>query len=255
MTLSTQPSPEGPARLKVMEAVQQGWQGFTRAPWLFIGFTLLVGLLNLICSVIQGQVEEDTVLTGAQAVRLLIGTLLTIVLSLWSTTGMVRGAWTALAGGRPTLATFTRWDGQAAWRLFRNTIVVGALLAVILLAALLLGIGVAQVVRVLAVLPVLVAFGVVLYLAVSQKFLAQIALLEGRGPLESITRGRRLIDPQWGSVLLLGVIEFLVLLVGLLACVVGLFAAAPVVMCISTAAYRQIFGTEDLTGLLAEPAA
>jgi hypothetical protein len=238
-----------------MEAVQQGWQGFTRAPWVFIGFTLLAGLLNIICSLIQGQVDEATVITGAQAIRLLIGSILAIFLSLWTTTGMIRGAWTALAGGCPTLGTFTRWDGQAAWRLFRNSIVVAAVFALLLAAALLLGVGVAQVVRALAVMPLLVAIGVMLYLAVNQKFLAQIALLEGKGPLESIAQGRRLIDPQWGSVLLLGVIEILVLLLGLLAFFVGLFAAAPVVMCISTAAYRQIFGTEDLTGLLSEPVA
>ena len=40
------------------------------------------------------------------------------------------------------------------------------------------------------------------------------------------------------------------MLLGLMACVVGLFVAIPVVACISTAAYRQVFGTTDLTGLM-----
>jgi len=41
-----------------------------------------------------------------------------------------------------------------------------------------------------------------------------------------------------------------ILLLGLLACVVGLVAAAPVCVCITGAAYRQLFGQEDQTGLI-----
>ena len=64
-----------------------------------------------------------------------------------------------------------------------------------------------------------------------------------------------MLDPQWGTVLLLALVEFAIALVGLLACVVGLLVAVPVILCTSTAAYRQVFGSEDLTGLLVEPAA
>jgi uncharacterized membrane protein len=97
------------------------------------------------------------------------------------------------------------------------------------------------------------AFSVSIYLAVNQWFLAQIALIKGLGPIESIARGRTLLDPQWGLVLMLIWVELGIFLLGLLACFVGLLVAVPVILCTSTAAYRQVFGTEDLTGLLAEP--
>jgi len=39
-----------------------------------------------------------------------------VVVSLWGATGMLRGAWQALEGGRPQLTAFSRWDGQAMVR-------------------------------------------------------------------------------------------------------------------------------------------
>ncbi|WP_216901599.1 hypothetical protein [Synechococcus sp. CCY 9618] len=249
--------PQGGSSLQVIEAVKQGWQAFVRAPWVFVGFTLLAGVLSTLCSLIQGNAEmDDVAVVGVfQLFRLAVGGVLSVLVSLWSTTGLIRGAWTALGGGSPAFATFTRWDGQASWRLFRNGLVLGLLLAGILVVAAVVGVGAAQLNQVLAVLPFLVAFAVVIYLAVNQKFLAQIALLQGAGPIESIARGRALLDPQWGSVLLLALVEFAIALLGLLACFVGLLVAVPVILCVSTAAYRQVFGSDDLTGLLVEPVA
>ncbi len=257
MAVSLMKDPPGGSSLQVIEAVREGWQAFARAPWVFVGFTLLAGVLNTICSLIQGQAETDetTVLTAVQLVRGVIGVVLGALVSLWTTTGLIRGAWTALSGGKPGLGTFTRWDGQASWRLFRNGLVLGLLLAAILVVAALVGVAASRLNQALAVLPFLVAFAVLIYLVVNQKFLAQIALLQGTGPIESINRGRSLLDPQWGAVLLLGLLEFGIALLGLLACVVGLLVAVPVILCTSTAAYRQVFGSEDLTGLLAEPGA
>ena len=135
-------------------------------------------------------------------------------------------------------------------RLFRNGLVLGVLLGLMLLVAGGLAFGVAQLGQVLAVLPLLAALLVLIYVVINQKFLAQVSLLEGLGPISAIQRGRAVVDPQWGQVLLLGLAEFAVMLLGLMACVVGLFVAIPVVACISTAAYRQVFGTTDLTGLM-----
>jgi len=46
------------------------------------------------------------------------------------------------------------------------------------------------------------------------------------------------------------ILQVVILLLGLLACVVGLVAAAPVCVCITGAAYRQLFGQDDAAGLL-----
>jgi uncharacterized membrane protein len=51
-------------------------------------------------------------------------------------------------------------------------------------------------------------------------------------------------------VLLLVVVQSAILLAGALLCGVGLLAAAPLSLCVATAAYRQLFDAEDRTGLL-----
>ena len=47
MAVSLMQDPPGGSSLKVIEAVRQGWQAFAQAPWVFIGFTLLAGLVVL----------------------------------------------------------------------------------------------------------------------------------------------------------------------------------------------------------------
>jgi uncharacterized membrane protein len=95
-----------------------------------------------------------------------------------------------------------------------------------------------------------VAVLLLVYLSVGQTFLPWLALLGGQGPLETLQQGRSTVDPQWWQVLLLALVQSLIVLVGLLLCGVGLLAAAPVAICVSTAAYRQLFGADDRTGLL-----
>ena len=250
-----QTSPPSPPRsgLDVLEAIREGWQAFTRAPWPFLGFTLLVGILNAICNQLQkqGVGTPETPTTALGVVLAALGAVAGIAVSLWGTTGMVRGSWKALSGARPSFGTFTRWDGLALWRLLKSYWFILILVLLIAIVAGLLGGLLAQITEWLALLPVLTALAVLIYLAVTQKFLAQVALLEGPGMVASVTRGQDVVNPQWAQVFLLGILEFLILLVGVLACVVGLFVAVPVVTCVSTAAYRQIFGSEDRTGLLA----
>jgi uncharacterized membrane protein len=53
-------------------------------------------------------------------------------------------------------------------------------------------------------------------------------------------------------VLLLVIVQSAILLAGALLCGVGLLAAAPLSLCVATAAYRQLFGSEDRTGLLGD---
>ncbi|MEA5475894.1 hypothetical protein VB716_16875 [Synechococcus sp. CCY9201] len=245
-------SPPAPAQLDVFEAVRQGWAAFSRAPWVFVGFSLLLTVVNAIFSGIQrlGTNEEGLPISGPMALVALLGAVAGVIVSLWGSVALVRGSWSALEGGQPSFATFVRWDGAAMIRLFRNGLVLGVLVGLMLLVAAGLAFGVAQLSQLLAVLPLLVALLVLIYVVINQKFLAQVSLLEGLGPISAIQRGRAVVDPQWGQVLLLGLAEFAVMLLGLMACVVGLFVAIPVVACISTAAYRQVFGTTDLTGLM-----
>ena len=61
-----------------------------------------------------------------------------------------------------------------------------------------------------------------------------------------------MVDPSWGWVLLLLIVEIAIIIIGAVLCGVGLLAAFPVTLCVSTAAYRQLFDDTDNNGFLAE---
>ncbi|MEX1315600.1 MAG: hypothetical protein AB1Z22_00560 [Synechococcaceae cyanobacterium] len=246
-------SPSGPGRLQILRALEAGWTAFCRAPWPFVLFTLLTGALSLgfqFLASLDSLPEANQPPLSVQAVGALVGTVGSVIVSLWGTVGLVRGAWTALAGGRPDWGTFTRWDGAAAGRLLLRQVVLALVLLVIITVAALLAFGAARLASFLAVIPAVAAFMVLVYLLVNQTFLPWLALLGGDGPLDTLQHGRRVVDPQWWQVLLLLLVQGAIVLVGALLCGVGLLAAAPLSLCVATAAYRQLFGDEDRTGLL-----
>ncbi|KMM16845.1 hypothetical protein SYNGFB01_08350 [Synechococcus sp. GFB01] len=241
-----------PSRLDVMQALEDGWQAFRRAPWAFVLFILLVaalcGLFNGIAR--TGMTEAGEVRGAVGGIAVLVGGIGSTVVSLWGMTGMVRGAWLALDGQRPAFAEFSRWDGRAAGRLFLRQLTLAVVLLLIIVLAVVVGLGLTRLNEALLWVPAAVALLLLAYLTVNQTFLPYVALLEGPGPMATIQRGREMVDPAWGQVLLLLLLEAVLVMAGMLLCFVGLLVAAPVVACTSTAAYRQLFGREDRTGLL-----
>ena len=244
------------SRLHVLQAIEDGWSGFAKAPMTFVLFTLLSGALGLIFQVMShGAAIRSSAGTGfnpGNVLLMIIAVIGSTVISLWAVTGLIRGAWKALSGHKPSFRDFTRWDGKAAGRLFINQLVLAIVLAIILVIAIAIGWGLLQINQVLTVIPGLVAGIVFLYLGVNQKFLPFIAIVEEGNPLDKIQSGRDVVDPSWWWMLLLLIVEVVILGIGLLLNGVGLLVASPLVICISTAAYRQLFGTEDQTGFLSE---
>jgi hypothetical protein len=254
--------------LNVGQALREGWQAFNRAPWLFVGFALLLAALQLFLQALQPDISPETLLpadletlkewpvllpllrtTTVSLALLLVSGVASIVLNLWGSCGMVRAAWVALEGGTPRLATFLRWDPRALLRLYLPGFLLGcgvvAVVAMLVLLAAVLG----QVKPWLALPPGLALLAGSLYLSVSQAFLPQVALLHDDHPFSALARGPRVVDRAWSRVVVLLTLNAALLLAGLLACGVGLLVAIPVVTCISTAGYRQLFGPEDRTGL------
>lgn len=240
-------------RLHVLKAVEDGWNAFTKAPWPFILFTLLYGFLAFILQFIlnltlQGGSKGSI---GAGGIILyIIFFIVSLIINFWGVTGLIRGSWMALDGQRPSFSQFTRWDGSSISRLFTRWIALAILFIVIGLLTWVVGFGLGQISQALWIIPGIIAFVIFAYLAVNQKFWMFIALLENRAPFENIQRGRDVVDPSWWWVVLLLIVEGLILAIGTLLCGVGLLVAGPVVSCIATAAYRQLFGSEDQTGLL-----
>ena len=81
-----------PARqLFIDSALKDGWAAFQRAPWTFVGFVLLSGVLSQLAGLIPFNIG-----------------IIQILVNLWATVGLVRGAWIALEGGRPVSYTHLR---------------------------------------------------------------------------------------------------------------------------------------------------
>ncbi|MFM9046219.1 MAG: hypothetical protein ACKOOH_00875, partial [Cyanobium sp.] len=179
---------------------------------------------------------------------LVLNVLAGIVLNLWGTSGLIRGAWVALAGGKPNLATFTHGDPRALLRLYLPGFLLGCGVVGAVVMLVLLAVVVSQASALLALLPALVLLVGATYLTVSQAFLPQVALLHDDHPFAALARGRQVVDGAWPQVVQLMLLTFVLLVLGLLAGLVGIFVAWPVVVCVVTAAYRQLFGPEDRTG-------
>jgi len=241
------------SRLHVLKAVEDGWNAFTKAPWPFVLYTLLLGVLSLIFQAIGNASSlggNDNPIGVGGVILMIVAIVGSWIVSLWGITGMVRGSWIALDGNKPAFADFTRWDGAAAGRLFVRWIALSIAFLAIALICGLVGFGLAQLNQVLLWIPAVVAMVLFIYLSVNQKFLPYVALLEQRGPFETVQRGRDVVDPSWWWVVLLLIVDAVIIAIGALLCGVGLLVAAPVVACITTAAYRQLFGNDDQTGLL-----
>ena len=244
------------SRLHVLQAIEDGWSAFTKAPLPFVLFTLLSGALGLIFQAMSHAAAiRSSAVSGfdpGTILLLIVSVIGSTVISLWAVIGLIRGAWKALSGHKPSFKDFTRWDRKAAGRLFINQLVLAVVLAIILFIAIAIGWGLFQINQTLAVIPGLVAGIVFLYLGVNQKFLPFIAAVQNGDVLDNIQSGRDYVDPSWWWMLLLLIVEVVILGIGLLLNGVGLLVASPLVICISTAAYRQLFGTADQTGFLSE---
>ncbi|KEF42529.1 MAG: hypothetical protein ER33_05630 [Cyanobium sp. CACIAM 14] len=251
-------------RLDFGDALQEGWRAFSRSPAAFVGFPLVVVALQFLIQPLQSRISHGGVASvdPLDWLLYLIGLAVNLLLNLWCALGLVRGAGSALQGGRPSLGELMRWDGRVflrllrAWLLLMLVVVVPLVAILVLVGGPLTLLGVfadrlvpisRTLVEVLGLALALVLFlllGVLLlvliYLTINQSFLTQIVLFEHTGARATLERGRDLVDPSWLMVLLLNLIESLLMLLGLLACLVGFFVAWPLVVCISTAAYRQL---------------
>lgn len=259
------PSPAPTPALDPGLALRDGWAAFCRAPWILSGFMLLLGAVAIGLALLESALSDAPGdLPAPPSPALLLCRLASVLLGLWGTLGLVRGAWIALAGGRPRFAALLRWDGAALVRVALASLLLGLLLALLSLPfTWLLASGLEQllefdfplqgppVLRGIAVTPgaillagggALALLGLLVYAQVNQHFLVQLAALEGNGPLRTLRRGRAVVDRHWWAVLALLGLESLLLLAGLLAVIVGLVVAVPLVVCVSTAAYRQLFG-------------
>jgi hypothetical protein len=253
------PTP-GTNNLQVLRAVEDGWQAFCRAPWPFLLFQALVlaialpfALLAMAGAVRLSGPELATVHPALAAIALVVGVSGCVIATLWGIVGLNRAAWLCLDGQRPAFRSFTRWDGAAAGRLLLSKLLLVLVMVLTGVIATLLGEGLGKLNATLATLPLLAFAIFYIWLLVNQKFLIQLALFGVRRPLETLQAGVAGVNPSWWVVLWLVIVESVIHAIALLFSYGGLFVILPVMVCIGAAAYRQLFGCQDHTGLLREP--
>ena len=258
LPLTMAPTPAGDSRLNVLQAVEEGWAAFCRAPWVFLLFEALSAVILLpfaaLSAVGGARLAEVNELMGVHPVgawmALIVGLIGYVIVALWTVVGLTRGAWLSLEGRKPCFADFTRWDRPASVRLLGSAILLAILVAVAGAIAALIGAGLGKLNEALTVIPMVVVAIFFIWLLVTQKFLIQVSLFGTPKATATIGAGMKGVNPSWWMVLWLGIVEGVIHSIAALFSYGGLLVVVPVVLCISTAAYRQLFGSEDRTGLL-----
>ena len=257
--------------LSVGTALQDGWTTFRRTPWTFVFFALFAFVLSTVVDLLPG----------------IAGYIVSSLVDLWATVGLIRGAWLGLNRERPNFGDLIRIDVLAIWRLFSRQFLLTVLLGVISATAAILavtaadagelaqsiysqiqvidasnselingliteiqGLALAIVTSPVAVLVLLFGAVIAIYIQVNQMFLGFLAVVKGLGPIATLREGFRTVQTQWWTVFGLLVMQLVILLLGLIAFGFGLLAALPVVICSTASAYRQLFGVDDSAEVL-----
>lgn len=210
-----------------MLALSQGWGLFRKNIGPFVGFTALIGVLSVIIGIIfptkrvdVSNLENQQEILNAQLQAGMgnsMSNLLSMVISAIAAVGLYQGAKLAADGKKLGFGDFF---AGAPWAM-------GFLVAFV--ANILSGTGV-----------ILCCVGVFATTAVFQY--AVPSVINGSSFVDSFSESWRLGSKNfWPSVVIVLLVLGVVLL-GALACVVGLLAAMPVAYCMVTAAYRQLRG-------------
>ena len=240
-------------------------------PWTFVFFALFAFVLSTVVDRLPG----------------VAGIIVSTLVDLWATVGLIRGAWLGLNGQRPSFGDLIKINGPDIWRLFSRQFLLTVLLGVISTTVAILavtaaeagelaqsiysqmqgidasnpelingliteiqGLAFAIVTSPVAVLVLLIGAVIAIYIQVNQLFLGFLAVVKGLGPIATIQQGISTVQSQWWQVFGLLATQVAMLLMGALACGFGLLAAVPVVFGVTASAYRQMFGAEDQADFL-----
>ena len=231
--------------IAIRRALEEGWDAFRRHAPVLIGFTLVLGGLNLISwlvyrqsgGLLEGGLPQASPHQLAQAAAALVVYLLS---GFWLLSGLVRGADRALDGCRPSMPELLRFDGPAVCRLAWSLLVLLLTLALVQQSGEVSSWLLTLLVPPLSGLPVWAARAVVVYVLADQILLLPITVLGRQAGLAAFSSGRRATDPHWLQALGLLLVVAVLLLAGFLL-LIGLAVALPWALCTLTAAYRQLF--------------
>jgi hypothetical protein len=229
----------------VLHTLRDGWMAFRRAPFRLVGFALLVlALLALTLGARQWPPPADGALPllGWRAIQL-AARAVALLLMLWGSTGLLRGATAAVDGSCPGPGLLLRPDPAACWQLFLAALLVAGLLPLGLLPFYAL-IGLSGrfapasdplTTLLVALLPLVPALLLLLLLPLGPVLTRQRMPLMG-----AVLRSVRLGAGHRGATLVLAAVQLALLLVGSLHPVLLVGLALPLAICLGCAGERRL---------------
>lgn len=229
----------GPPPIAIRRALEEGWSGFARHPWVLMLFTLLLGGFNLLCQLLIRWGDRSE--AGMALALQVLGWAGYLGSNLWLLVGLLRGAAEVLDGRPPRLRQLLRLGWRRLLTAAASLALVGLLLSLIVWLAQVSSWLMILLQPSLAALPQLAGLAAGIYLITDQVLCLPLTVLGERRPLEAVRLGRSAIDPHWLQALGLTLMLGLLVLAGVLLLLVGLVATLPLAACTLVAAYRQLF--------------
>ena len=202
--------------------IGDGWRAIKADPSLILVMLLVMVVANLID--IAFSIAGEIVGGDAQTFLEIAGAVLNLPLNAWITVGWLRYILAAMRGERPGIGV-----------VFAG----GPVLAM-------LGMYVVYAVCVLLGLVLLI---VPAFILVCGWWVAGFSIVDRhKGPIQCLADSWALTRGYKWEIMLLLILEFLIVVAGLLACGVGIFVALPIVAASSTALYQRLIGEEPTLG-------
>jgi uncharacterized membrane protein len=200
------------------EAISFGWEAMKNNFVFFLLFLILAWVVSGGLSAL-GSINREAGLTVFPFIFGILGWIVSILIYMAETTISLRLSATPEATAEVS-------DVWSSWGLFLNFLV----------ASILVGLSVA-VGLIFCIIP-----GI--YIGIRFSFYGYLIIDRNIGPVEAMKRSWEITKGNTWDLFLLGLLFFGVILLGVLACVVGLFAAIPTVMVAHAYVYRRLeYGT------------
>lgn len=203
------------SKFTISEVFKTGWKTAKSQIWILAGLIIAYTILAVILQAFGIQANPDGTI-NASASQIIV-TILSTIISLTFSLGYLKNVFQALDGNEPQFSAY----GVQARKIFTYFIA-----NLIYSIAVLIGI-------ILFVIP-----GI--YLILRLQFFTAAIIEEDAGIIESLKKSWEITRGETGKLFLLGLVSFLVLLVGIILCLVGVFFAIPVIGAMFCCAYRKL---------------
>jgi uncharacterized membrane protein len=200
------------------EAVKFGWERFKKHPWLLIGVTLTVGVFPQLIQYIFQLPFQDSNNSDSFNPIMLIGTILSVAVSLFLSVGLLKFYLKIVDNKAVEYKDLFRVNAEDVIRYFIGSLIYGLI--------------------VIAGLILLIVPGI--YWGIKYQYYSYLVVDKKRSPMDAIKESSTITRGNIGNLFLFNLLLIVISILGLLALVVGILVASPVVGIAQTYVYRKL---------------